>query len=59
MDNTWKPVKDYIRDHIKPDERDKCYVDSSDPSELETVIQTKQQVIDYQQKENIKIYYRC
>ena len=48
IDNTWKPVKDYIRDHIKPNDRDKCYVDSYDPSELEQAIKTQQQVIDYQ-----------
>ena len=22
VDNTWKPVKDYIRDHIKPNDRE-------------------------------------
>ena len=43
VDNTWKPVKDYIRDHIKPNERDKCYFDGYDPSELEAVINTQQQ----------------
>ena len=35
VDNAWKPVKDYIRDHIKPNDKEKCYVDSYDPSELE------------------------
>ena len=24
VDSTWKPVKDYIRDHIKPNDREKC-----------------------------------
>ena len=38
VDNTWKPVKDYIRDHIKPNDREKCYFDSYDPSELEQFI---------------------
>ena len=23
VDNTWKPVKDYIRDHTKPNDREK------------------------------------
>ena len=27
VDSTWKPVKDYIRDHIKPSDREKCYFD--------------------------------
>ena len=47
VDNTWKPLKDYIRDHIKPNDREKCYFDSYDPPELEQVIKT-QQVIGYQ-----------
>ena len=38
VDSTWKPVKDYIRDHIKPNDRDKFYFDSDGPSELEQVI---------------------
>ena len=38
VDSTWKPIKDYIRDHIKPNNREKCYFDSYDPSELEQVI---------------------
>ena len=35
VDSTWKPVKDYIRDQIKPNDREKCYFDSYEPSELE------------------------
>ena len=42
VDSTWKPVKDYIRDHIKPNDREKCYFDSYDPSELEQGITTQQ-----------------
>ena len=40
--NTWKPVKDHIRDTIKPNDRDNYHFDSYDPSELETVIETQQ-----------------
>ena len=47
VDNTWKPVKDYSRAHVKTNDREKCYFDSHDPSELEAVIKT--QIIDYQQ----------
>ena len=46
VDNTLKPVKDYIRDCIKPNDREKYYFDSYEPSELEQVIKTQQQVID-------------
>ena len=50
VDSTWRPVKDYIRDHIKPSDREKWYVDSYEPSELEQVIKTQQKVIDYQKE---------
>ena len=43
VDNAWDLVKDYIRDHIKPNDREKCYFDSYDPSELEQNIKTQQQ----------------
>ena len=48
VDNTWTPVNDYIRDHIKPNDREQNYFDSYDPSELEQVINTQQKVINYQ-----------
>ena len=38
VDSTWKPVKDYIRDHIKPNDREKWYFDNYDPNELEHFI---------------------
>ena len=58
VDNTWKPVKDYIRDHIKPNDRDTYYFDAYDPSELEQVIKkTQQQVIDYKTKQHNNIYH--
>ena len=55
MDQTWKPVNDYIRDHIKPNDREKTDFDSYDPSELEQVINTQQKVINYKRK-NKHIY---
>ena len=48
VDNTWKPVNDYIRDHIKPRDRENYQFDSYDPSELEAVIKPQPKVIDYQ-----------
>ena len=45
VDSTWKPVKDYVRDHIKPSDREKCYFDSYEPSELEQVIKTQQKIL--------------
>ena len=57
VDNTWKPVKDYIRDHIKPSDREKCYFDPYDPTELEQVINI-QKVIDYQKEQKHKDLYQ-
>ena len=58
VDQTWKPVKNYIRDHIKPNNREIYYFDSYGPSELEQVITTQQQVIDYQQKRQHTYLYK-
>ena len=58
VDSTWKPVKDYIRDHIKPSDREKCYFDSYNPEELEQVINTQKKVIDYQKEQKHKDLYQ-
>ena len=58
VDNAWKPVNKYIRDHIKPNDREKYYFDSCDPSELEQVIETHQKVIDYQKEQKHKYLYQ-
>ena len=54
VDNTWNPVKDYIRDHTKPSDREKCYADSYDPAELEQVINIQKKIIDYQEEQKHK-----
>ena len=54
-DNTWKPVKDHIRDHIKPSDREKCYFDSYDPAELEQAINTQKKLSIIRKNRNIKI----
>ena len=51
VDSTWEPVKDYIRDHIKPSDREQCYFDSYDPAGLEQVIHTQKNIIDYQKEQ--------
>ena len=56
--STWRPVKDYIRDHIKPSGREKYYFDSHEPSELEQVIKTQEKVIDYQKQQKHKDLYQ-
>ena len=57
VDHTWKPVKYYIRDTIKPNDREKCHFDSYDPSELEAVIKTQQQLIYYQTSQKHQYLY--
>ena len=54
VDNTWKPVKKYIRDNTKPSDREKCYFDSYEPSELEAVINIRKKNIDYQKEQKHK-----
>ena len=58
VDSTWKPVKDYIRDHIKPTDKEKCFFDSYDPAELEAVIKTQQKVIEFQKEQKHKDLYQ-
>ena len=58
VDNTWKPVKGYIRNHIKPNDREKCDFDSYEPSELEQVINTQKEVIDYQEEQKHNDLYQ-
>ena len=54
VDSTWKPVKYYIRDHIKPNDRETYYFDSYEPNELEAAINTQNKVIDYQKEQKHK-----
>ena len=58
VDPTWKPVKDYTRDHIKPSDREKYYFDSYDPAELEQVMNTQKKVIDYQKEQKHTYLYQ-
>ena len=58
MGNTWEPVKNYIRDHIKPNDRETYYFGSYDPAELEQVINTQKKFIDYQKEQKHKYSYQ-
>ena len=50
--------ENYIRDNIKPNDRETCYFDSYEPSELEAVINTQKKVIDYQKEQKHKDLYQ-
>ena len=54
VDSTWRPVKEYIRDHIKPFDKEKIYFDSYNPEEMHQVITTQQRVIQHQKDKNHK-----
>ena len=54
VDNTRRPVNNYMRDHIKPNGREKYYFDSYEPNELEAVINTQKKVTDYQKEQKHK-----
>ena len=58
VDNTWRPVEDFIRDHIKPSDREKCFFDSYEPSEVEQVINTQKKIIDYQKEQKHQDLYQ-
>ena len=57
VDSTWEPVNNYTRDHIKPNDRDKCYFDSYDPPELEQVVKL-QKVTDHPKERKHKDLYK-
>ena len=44
VDNTWRPVKYYLRDNVKPGDREKFYFDSYDPVELEQIINIRKKL---------------
>ena len=47
IDHTWRPVKDYIAQEIKPHEREKLYFDSYNPIEFEAIIDKQLKVTSY------------
>ena len=58
-DPAWKPVIEYIKDDLKVDnKKDKCLFDNYVPAELENVITTQNEIIDYLKSndKNDKLY---
>jgi GTPase SAR1 family protein len=58
IDHSWNPVKDYIRDHIKPNEREIIYFDNYDAPALEHIIETQNKVVLYQKEQGHKNIYQ-
>ena len=47
IDHTWHPVKEYIAKELQPNEHEKIYFDTYNPSELEGIMETQHKVINY------------
>ena len=47
VDHTWKPVKDYIENEIKPHDKERNYVDAYEPDALAHINKTQHKVIEY------------
>ena len=56
VDSTWLPVKEYTRDHIKPNDQEKTYFDNYEPSELEQIIKTNKKQSITKKNKNIKVH---
>ena len=55
MDDTWTPVKKYIKDVMKvDDEKETIYYEDYDPVALKKIIETQHKVIDFQKKNKQK-----
>ena len=54
VDEIWKPVKEYIKDHIQLEPDEDVYFDHYDPSSLQYIIDTQHKIRDYMQNKNYK-----
>ena len=55
IDPNWIPVKRYIQTELKVDtEKEKCFCDEYNPSELEAVINRQHKITEYQKKNGHK-----
>ena len=55
VDHTWLPVKKYISETInKTDEEPNFYYDNYDPENLEAIIDSQTEIVEYQKKHNHK-----
>ena len=53
IDQTWEPVKKYIKAEIKPDPAEKMFFNTYDPEALREFINTQHQVVEYMKKDKI------
>ena len=58
IDQTWDPVKKYIKDEIKPDPAENIFFNTYDPEALREIISTQHQVAEYMKKEKYSFLYQ-
>ena len=58
IDQTWDPVKKYIKDEIKPDPTENIFFNTYDPEALREIISTQHQVVEYMKKEKYNFLYQ-
>ena len=58
MDATWKPVKNYIKEHDMCGAEEKCFFDHYDPEDLEKIIETQRKVTQYMKDHKKKKLYQ-
>lgn len=59
VDQTWEPVKEYLAQNLKQDEKKEKYLfDSYQPTELERIIETQYKVVDFMKHNKMKSIYQ-
>ena len=58
VDATWKPVKNYIKEHDMCGAEEKCFFDHYSPEELEKIIDTQRKVAQFQKDHKKKKLYQ-
>ena len=59
VDMTWNPVKEYLANYLKQDENKEKYLfDSYQPTELERIIETQHNVVEFMKHNKMKQIYQ-
>ena len=58
VDATWKPVKNYIKEHDMCGSEEQCFFDHYNPEDLEKIIETQRKVVQYMKDQKRKSFTR-
>ena len=58
VDATWKPVKNYIKEHDMCGSEEQCFFDHYDPDDLEKIIETQRKVTQFMKDHKKKKLYQ-